>query len=335
MKILITGGAGFIGSNFTRYFVKKYPEYKIVVYDKLTYAGNLDNLKDLESHKNYNFIKGDVCDLDFLIEIVKETDAIIHFAAESHVDNSIGNSLIFTMSNAYGTHALLEAARQSKNIKKIIHVSTDEVYGEILKDKSKEDDKLDPTNPYSASKAAAEMIVQSYIRTYKLPVMITRANNVYGPYQYPEKIIPKFVTNLILGKKVPLHGRGNNVRTYIHTEDFCNAMDIIFHKGKIGETYNIGTENDVSNIELTKKILKIMNKSEDLIGFIADRPFNDMRYSIDSSKLENLGWKPKVPFEKGLKDTINWYQENEWWWMKILRKRFKNENWYDTPQENG
>ncbi len=316
MKILITGGAGFIGSNFVRYLVKNYPKYEIINYDKLTYAGNLENLKDIENYPNYKFIRGDVCNFEFLCYILKDIDAIIHFAAESHVDNSYGNSLIFTKSNAYGTHVLLEAARKN-NIKKIIHVSTDEVYGDILEGSFKETDKLEPNNPYSASKAAAEMIVRSYYQTYKIPVIMTRGNNVFGPFQYPEKIIPRFVTNLLENKKIPLHGDGSPIRTYIHTEDLCRALDIVFHKGVIGETYNIGTQDEISNLDLTKKILRKMGKDESYIEFVHDRLFNDKRYSIDLSKIISLGWKQECSFDEGLTKTIEWYKDNKTWWEPL------------------
>lgn len=316
MKILVTGGAGFIGSNFVRYLVKKYPEYFIINYDKLTYAGNLNNLKDIENFPNYKFIWGDICNFEFLCHLLKDVDAIVHLAAESHVDNSYGNSLTFTKSNTYGTHVLLEAARKN-NIKKIIHVSTDEVYGEILEGSFKEDDKLEPNNPYSASKAAAEMIVRSYYKTYKMPIIIVRGNNVYGPFQYPEKIISKFITNLLEDKKVPLHGDGSPIRTYIYVDDFCEALDIVFHKGKIGEIYNIGTNDEFSNLEVTKKILEKMGKDESYIEFVPDRPFNDRRYSIDNSKLKSLGWKQKHSFEEGLNKTIEWYKQHEEWWKPL------------------
>jgi len=317
MKILITGGAGFIGSNFVRYMVNKYPEHKFLVFDKLTYAGNLDNLKDIESKENYHFIHGDVCDLNFMVYILKYVDVVFHLAAESHVDNSIGNSLEFTRTNALGTHVILEAARIN-GVKKFIHVSTDEVYGDIEEGSFSESDKLAPNNPYSASKAAAEMIAQGYLKTYKMPIIMTRGNNTYGPYQYPEKIVPKFVCNLIQGKKVPIHGSGLHIRSYIHVHDVCRALDTIFQKGEIGEIYNIGTAFELPNIELTKLILKKMGKDESFIEHIEDGPFNDTRYSIDLRKIEALGWKPEIEFEQGINETIQWYIDNPGWWKKIL-----------------
>jgi dTDP-glucose 4,6-dehydratase len=318
MKILITGGAGFIGSNVVRHFVNKYPEHQIINYDKLTYAGNLENLKDIEKKPNYKFICGDICDFKTLKELLKDIDAVIHLAAESHVDNSIGNSLIFTMSNVYGTHALLEAARIN-NIKKFLHISTDEVYGDIEKGSFKEKDKLEPNNPYSASKAAAEMIVRSYYKTYKMSILMTRGNNVYGPYQYPEKIISRFITDLIENKKVPLHGNGSNIRTYIYVEDCCEAIDLVFNKGKFGEIYNIGTTDEISNLELTKKIIKLMGKDEDMIEFVKDRPFNDKRYSVDLTKINKLGWKQRHTFDEGIRKTIRWYKENPEWWKRLKK----------------
>lgn len=325
MRILITGGAGFIGSNFTRYMVNKYPQHHFIVYDKITYAGNLNNLKDLSDKKNYEFIQGDVCDLSFLIHLLKNIDVVFHLAAESHVDNSIGNSLEFNKSNSYGTHVLLEACRFN-NIKKFIHVSTDEVYGDIMEGSFKEDEKLSPNNPYSATKAAAEMIVRGYLITYKLPIIITRGNNVYGPYQYPEKIIPKFICQLLENKKVTLHGKGGNVRKYIYVDDVCKALDIIFTNGKIGEIYNIGTDYELSNIEIAKVLIEKLGKDESYIEIIADRPFNDRRYSLHLDKISSLGWKPEISLEEGINKTINWYKNNAWWWTDVLKKEFYRKN---------
>ncbi len=313
MNVLITGGAGFMGSDFARFMANKYHQHNFIIYDKLTYAGDIRNLKDIQDKPNYKFVKGDVCDFKFLIGILKDVDCIFNLAAESHVDNSIGNSLIFTMSNTYGTHVLLEAARLN-NIKKFVHVSTDEVYGDIENGSFKEKSILSPNNPYSASKAGAEMIARSYYKTYKMPIVIVRGNNVFGPYQYPEKIIPKFITKLLEDKKIPLHGSGSNIRTYIYAEDFSNALDAIFNKGEIGEIYNIGTSDELSNLEIAKLILKSMGKDESYIEFVEDRPFNDKRYSINIRKLKMLGWKQEYKFEQGLDKTIGWYKENKNWW---------------------
>lgn len=320
MRILVTGGAGFMGSNFIRLIVNKYPQHQIINYDKLTYAADLRNLDGIKSNKNYKFVKGDVCNFKFLVRSLKDVDCIVHLAAESHVDNSIGNSLIFTTSNTYGTHVLLEAARLN-NIKKFLHVSTDEVYGDIEKGSFKEDSILSPNNPYSASKAGAEMIARSYHKTYKMPITIVRGNNVFGPYQYPEKIIPRFITSLLEGKKVPLHGSGSNIRTYIFIEDFADALDLVFNKGKIGEVYNLGTSDEISNLELAKLILKKLGKGESCIDFVEDRPFNDKRYSIDLSKIKALGWKQRYSFGEGLNRTVEWYKGNKWWWRNKINKK--------------
>ena len=322
MNILVTGGAGFMGSHFVRFMVNRYHNHSIINYDKLTYAGDLRNLKDIEKKKNYKFVKGDVCNLKFLIKLLKDVDCVVHLAAESHVDNSVGNSLIFTTSNAYGTHVLLEAARLNR-IKKFIHVSTDEVYGDIEKGSFREDSILNPNNPYSASKAAAEMVIRSYYKTYRLPIIIVRSNNVYGPNQYPEKIIPKFVTSLLENKKVTLHGDGSNIRTYIYADDFSNAMGLVFEKGKFGEIYNIGTSDELTNLNMAKLILKKMGKGGNCIDFVEDRPFNDRRYSIDISKIKAMGWKQNHAFDEGLDLTIKWYRENKGWWKgKINNSNF-------------
>ncbi len=315
MKILVTGGAGFIGSAFIRHMVKKYPSYHIICFDKLTYAGNMDNLREVDHKPNFEFIKGDVEDLNFLVWLFKHVDMVIHFAAESHVDNSLGNSLLFTKSNVIGTHSILEACRVSK-VKKLIHISTDEVYGDILEGSFNEDAKLNPTNPYSASKAAAEMMLKSYIKTYKLPAIVLRPNNNYGPFQYPEKIISRFSTRLIQGKKVPLHSP-KPIRTYLHVDDTARAIDIVLHKGVIHETYNIGTTDEISNIDLTRKMLQFYGRDESYVQLVDDRPFNDLRYSVDHSKIEALGWKQQISFEDGLQHTLNWYAENKWWWENM------------------
>src|SRR3989344_2956443 len=318
MKILVTGGAGFMGSNFIRFMVNKYPQHQIINYDKLTYAADLRNLDDIKHKKNYKFVKGDVCNFKFLVKFLKEVDCIIHLAAESHVDNSIGNSLIFTTSNTYGTHVLLEAARLN-NVKKFLHVSTDEVYGDIEKGSFKEDSILNPNNPYSASKAGAEMIARSYHKTYKMPITIVRGNNVFGPCQYPEKIIPAFITRLLQDKKIPLHGDGSNIRTYIYADDFSLALETAFNKGKAGEIYNIGTKDERSNIQIAKTLIKKLSKDESYIDNVKDRPFNDKRYSIDTTKIKALGWKQKHKFETALDETIGWYKKNKEWWKDKVK----------------
>lgn len=323
MRVLVTGGAGFMGSNFVRFMVNKYSSYKITNYDKLTYAADLRNLEDIKNKKNYKFVKGDICNFRLLSRVLKGVDYVVHLAAESHVDNSIGNSLIFTMSNVYGTHVLLEAARLN-NVKRFVHVSTDEVYGDIERGSFKEDSVLNPNNPYSASKAGAEMIARSYYKTYKMPIIIVRGNNVFGPYQYPEKIIPKFITRLLENKKVALHGDGSHIRTYIYVEDFSNALDVVFHRGKIGEIYNIGTSDEISNLELTKLLLHKLAKDKSYIEFVEDRLFNDKRYSINLKKIKMLGWLQQYSFEQGLNKTLKWYKENrEWWKSKVNNNLIK------------
>lgn len=322
MKIMITGGAGFMGSNFVRYMVNKYPQHQFINFDKLTYAGNLENLRDIENKKNYEFIKGDICDLNFLCQLLKDVDFLFHFAAESHVDNSIGNSLEFTKSNSYGTHVLLEAAKSS-HLKRIIHVSTDEVYGDILEGEFSEEDRLNPTNPYSASKAAAEMIVKGYLKTYKMPIILVRGCNNYGPYQYPEKIIPRLITDLIENKKFPLHSP-TPIRCFIHVLDFCEAIDTVFREGQIGHVYNVATDFEISNLDLVKIVLKEMKGDESSIELVKDRPFNDRRYRTSNYKLKSLGWKPKILFEQGIRDTIKWYKENEKWWKPLKKVLEKN-----------
>lgn len=321
MKILVTGGAGFIGSNFIRYMMKKYPDLKIVNLDKLTYAGNLENLKDVESNENYEFIKGDICDQGLVGETVKKHnfDAIINFAAETHVDRSIMEPGDFIQTDVYGTFILLEAVREYE-VSKYVQISTDEVYGDIPSGEfSKEDDPLKPSSPYSASKAGGDWQVLAHHRTYDLPVVITRCSNNYGPYQYPEKIIPLFITNLIEKKKIPVYGDGQQVRDWLYVDDHCSAIDLVLRKGKIGEVYNIGANQnpEITNLELTKRIMKDLGTDESMIEYVKDRPGHDLRYAVDCSKIKELGWKAKIDFEQGINKTIDWYRKNESWWKKI------------------
>jgi len=324
--ILVTGGAGFIGSNFIHYIARKYPEYRIINLDKLTYAGNLENLKDIENNSNYKFIKGDIADRKIIDEIFKSRniDAVINFAAESHVDRSIEDPGVFIQTDIYGTYVLLEAVKKNDS-KVFLQISTDEVYGSIENGSFKEDYPLKPNSPYSASKAGAEMIVRSFYKTYKTPVIITRTSNNFGPYQYPEKLIPLFVTNLIDDIKVPLYGDGMNVRDWIYVDDNCSALDIVLHKGGIGEVYNIGAGNEKPNIWITKKIIEIIGKSEDMIEPVTDRPGHDRRYSVDCSKIKNeFGWNARYNFEEALKKTVRWYMGNEHWWRPLKKKVFKH-----------
>ena len=307
-KMLITGGAGFIGSNFIHYILSKYNDYQVINLDKLTYAANLDNLKDIEDNKNYRFIHGDIADQEFIFKLFENEkfDIVINFAAESHVDNSILNPQIFTITNILGTQVLLDACRKY-NIKRFHQVSTDEVYGELpLDDKNilfTEKTPLNPSSPYSASKASADMLVKSYYRTYSLPITISRCSNNYGPYQHLEKLIPLMISKAINNDNLPVYGNGLNVRDWLHVYDHCTAIDLIIHEGKIGEIYNIGGNNEKSNIDVVKIILKELGKSEKLIKYV-----NDIRYAIDSTKIKTaLNWKPVYSFEKGILDTIKWY----------------------------
>lgn len=312
-KVLITGGAGFIGSNFIHYILSKYNDYQVINLDKLTYAANLDNLKDIEDNKNYRFIHGDIADQEFIFKLFENEkfDIVINFAAESHVDNSILNPQIFTITNILGTQVLLDACRKY-NIKRFHQISTDEVYGELpLDDKSilfTEKTPLNPSSPYSASKASADMLVKSYYRTYSLPITISRCSNNYGPYQHLEKLIPLMISKAINNDNLPVYGNGLNVRDWLHVYDHCTAIDLIIHEGKIGEIYNIGGNNEKSNIDVVKIILKELGKSEKLIKYVNDRPGHDLRYAIDSTKIKTtLNWNPVYSFEKGILDTIKWY----------------------------
>ena len=312
-KMLITGGAGFIGSNFIHYILSKYNDYQVINLDKLTYAANLDNLKDIEDNKNYRFIHGDIADQEFIFKLFENEkfDIVINFAAESHVDNSILNPQIFTITNILGTQVLLDACRKY-NIKRFHQVSTDEVYGELPLDDNSilftEKTPLNPSSPYSASKASADMLVKSYYRTYSLPITISRCSNNYGPYQHLEKLIPLMISKAINNDNLPVYGKGLNVRDWLHVYDHCTAIDLIIHEGKIGEIYNIGGNNEKSNIDVVKIILKELGKSEKLIKYVNDRPGHDLRYAIDSTKIKTtLNWKPVYSFEKGILDTIKWY----------------------------
>ena len=319
--ILVTGGAGFIGSNFIYYMMDKYPDYKIINLDKLTYAGNLENLKDIEDSKNYEFVKGDIADKPIVESIFEKSkiDAIVNFAAESHVDRSIEEPGVFIKTDVYGTFVLLEAAKAG-NCKLFLQISTDEVYGSIEDGSFKEGDPLLPNSPYSASKAGAEMIVRSFFKTYGTPVIITRTSNNFGPYQYPEKLIPLFVTNLIDGIKVPLYGDGMNIRDWIYVDDNCKALDLVLHGGRLGEIYNIGAGNEEPNVWITKKLIELLGKTEEMIKPVEDRLGHDRRYSVDCSKLKaELGWDTEYDFEHALEKTVSWYRDNEEWWRPLKK----------------
>ena len=325
MKILVTGGAGFIGSCFIRYMLGKYPDYKIINLDALTYAGNLESLDDIKDNPNYSFVRGNICNFELVSMIMDNVDAVINFAAESHVDRSITGPEIFVETNIKGTLNLLQCAKQS-NVPRYIQISTDEVYGTLGETGYfTEDTPLAPNSPYSASKASADLLVRSYFETYKMPVIITRCSNNYGPYQYPEKLIPFFISLLLRGEKVPVYGDGLNVRDWLYVYDHCSAIDAVLHNGRVGEVYNIGGNNEKSNLEITKLILKALNKGEDSIQFVDDRPGHDRRYAMCSDKIQNeLGWHQSVTFEEGLNNTIDWYLHNQEWLgnMEIKKEYF-------------
>ncbi|MEN8252701.1 MAG: dTDP-glucose 4,6-dehydratase [Patescibacteria group bacterium] len=328
MKILVTGGAGFIGANYIRYILEKYPKDKIVNLDALTYAGNLDNLKEVEENENYKFVHGDILDGVLVNELVSDADVIVHFAAESHVDRSILNSDAFVRTNVNGTLVLLEAAKNNGNVR-FHHVSTDEVYGSLDKDDPafSEVTAYDPRSPYSASKASSDHFVRSYFHTHKLPITISNCSNNYGPYQFPEKLIPLFVTNLTDDKKVPVYGTGENIRDWLHVKDHCIAIDKIVREGSIGQTYCVGGNAEKTNLEITNIVLEAMGKSEKEIEYVEDRKGHDKRYAINYEKIKTeLGWEPSVTFEEGIADTIKWYKENEQWWRRIQSGEYSNQN---------
>ncbi len=319
MKILVTGGAGFIGSNFIRYILSNHPGYQIVNLDKLTYAGNLDNLSDVEDCPDCQFVKGDICDADLVNGVVADDiDAIVHFAAESHVDRSIYDPAVFVKTNVLGTQVLLECALKYK-VERFIHISTDEVYGTLGKEGSfKETSLLSPNSPYAASKASADLLVRAHSETFGVPAIITRCSNNYGPYQFPEKLIPLFITNALCNQELPVYGDGLYIRDWIYVEDHCKALDVILHKGRVGEVYNIAGGNEKTNLEITDLILKNLNKPKSLVQHVKDRPAHDRRYSLDCSKIEaELGWKPETPIEDGISKTVDWYVSHQEWWQKV------------------
>lgn len=318
MNVLVTGGAGFIGSNFIKHFFSVFPEAKITNLDKLTYAGRLENLKEVESNKNYSFIKGDICDKKIVAKAAKDSDLIINFAAESHVDRSITSPEDFIKTDVFGTFVLLEEARK-KDIG-IIQISTDEVYGSINNGFFSEDSPLMPSSPYSASKAGADRLAFSYFKTYGLDVKITRSSNNFGPNQFPEKLIPLFVTNLLENKKVPVYGDGKNSRDWIFVKDNCDAIIKVMEKGKKGETFNAGAGNEKTNLEVTEFILNELGKNKSMIEFVEDRKGHDLRYALDCTKINDLGFKPEHSFETALKETISWYKQNSWWWEPLKKK---------------
>lgn len=338
MKILVTGGAGFIGSNFVYYELDNYPNDEVICLDKLTYAGNLETLEVAMKNPKFKFVKGDIADRAFVDELFasEKPDVVVNFAAESHVDRSIENPEIFLQTNVIGTSVLMDACRKYGNIR-YHQVSTDEVYGDLPLDRPDlfftETTPLHTSSPYSASKASADLLVQAYYRTYKLPVTISRCSNNYGPYHFPEKLIPLMIANALNDKKLPVYGKGENVRDWLYVEDHCSAIDLIIRKGKIGEVYNIGGHNERTNLEVVKTIIKELGKSEDLIEFVTDRPGHDRRYAIDPTKIHNeLGWLPATKFDDGIKKTIDWYLTHKSWWKKIISGEYKD--YYDKMYKN-
>ena len=325
MKLLVTGGCGFIGSNFILHMINKYPNYQIINLDKLTYAGNKANLVSVEKNPQYEFVEGDICDAKLVDECMKKVDAVVHFAAESHVDRSILFASEFVKTNVLGTQVLLDSALRN-GLKRFHHISTDEVFGELGEiGKFSETTPYNPRSPYSASKAGSDHLARAYFATFNLPVTISNCSNNYGPYQFPEKLLPLFITNLIDSKKVPVYGKGQNIRDWIHVIDHCEAIDLILHKGKIGETYCVGGNAELTNMQITKMILNEFGFGEEMITYVEDRKGHDFRYAIDFSKITSeLGWTPKHNFESGLKETIKWYKENEKWWRSLKEKVITN-----------
>jgi dTDP-glucose 4,6-dehydratase len=315
--MMVTGGAGFIGCNFARHVARARPDWEIVVLDKLTYAGRRENLADLQGRPGFAFVQGDIADKEAVAAVLPGCAYVVNFAAETHVDRSLYDAGSFIQTDVYGTFVLLEEARRSRELKTFVQISTDEVYGSVETGSSRETDALMPRNPYSASKAGADRLAYSYFATYGLPVIVTRASNNYGAYQYPEKVIPLFVTHAMDGIPVPLYGDGMNVRDWLHVDDHCRAIDLLLERGRPGETYNIGGGNEVRNIDLTRRILSLVGRPESLIKPVTDRPGHDRRYSLDCAKLRAMGWAPQVPFDDGLRRTVDWYRAHEAWWRPI------------------
>jgi dTDP-glucose 4,6-dehydratase len=334
VKVLVTGGAGFIGSNFVRYALATHPDWQVTTLDKLTYAGRLENLESVKDDPRHRFVKGDVADAAVAAPLVRASDVVVHFAAETHVDRSIKNAGEFITTDVYGTFVLLEAARENPGLRRFVQISTDEVYGSVPEGSSVETDELRPRNPYSASKAGADRLAYSYWATYKVPVVITRASNNYGPNQFPEKIIPLFITNLIDDIPVPLYGDGQNERDWLHVEDHCRGVDLLIENGTAGEVYNIGGGNEVKNVDLTHRILELVGKPTSLIRPVADRPGHDRRYSLDTTKLKSLGWRPRHEFVQGLAETVAWYKQNERWWRPIKDQDPEFKKYYQAQYGN-
>ncbi len=334
IRVLVTGGAGFIGSNFVRWAHNAHPDWQITTLDKLTYAGRLDNLADVAESSRHRFVHGDIANTAVAAPLVRESELVVHFAAETHVDRSIQSAADFITTDVIGTFVLLEAARQAPALRRFIQISTDEVYGSVPEGASTETDELRPRNPYSASKAGADRLAYSYWATYDVPVIVTRASNNYGRNQFPEKVIPLFVTNAIDNIALPLYGDGLNVRDWLHVDDHCRAIDLVIEQGTNGEVYNIGGGNEVRNVDLTRRILDLTGRPGSLIRPVADRPGHDRRYALDTTKLRRLGWTPAAEFESGLAATVDWYRRNEQWWRPIKEKDQAFRDYYKTQYGN-
>jgi len=328
--VLVTGGAGFIGSNFVRYALEAHPDWRVTTLDKLTYAGRRENLHDVMAHPRHTFVHGDIADATVAAPLVEQSDIVVHFAAETHVDRSIAAAGDFIHTDVFGTFVLLEAARRAPRLRRFVQISTDEVYGSVPEGASRETDELRPRNPYSASKAGADRLAYSYWATYEVPVIVTRASNNYGPYQFPEKVIPLFVTNAIDDIPVPLYGDGRNVRDWLHVVDHCRGIDLLIDRGRNGEVYNIGGGNEVQNVDLTHRILDLLGKPVSLIKPVQDRLGHDRRYALDTTKLKALGWHPETDFADGLAATVDWYRRNDWWWRPIKEQDPAFRAYYDA-----
>jgi dTDP-glucose 4,6-dehydratase len=331
MKLVVTGGAGFIGSNFVRHVLREHPDDRIVNFDKLTYAGNPANLADVERDPRYAFVQGDICDAALVRDVLRGADAAVNFAAESHVDRSLVEPNAFLRTDVFGVFTLLEAVRELRT-PRLLHISTDEVYGSVTEGSSTEQDALRPSNPYSASKASGDLMALSYWRTHRVPVVITRSSNNFGPYQYPEKVVPLFITNALDEQPLPLYGDGRNVRDWLYVLDNCAAIDLVLRSGRDGEVYNVGGGHEVENVVLTQEILKLTGKPETLIRRVADRPGHDRRYSVDSTKIGRLGWAPRHRFAAALETTVRWYREHEPWWRPLKSGEFRS--WYERQYAN-
>ena len=331
MKLVVTGGAGFIGSNFVRHVLREHPDDRVVNFDKLTYAGNPANLADVEGDPRYVFVQGDICDATLVRDVLRGVDAIVNFAAESHVDRSLVEPDAFLRTDVFGVFTLLEAVRELR-IPRLLHISTDEVYGSVTEGSSTEEDPLRPSNPYSASKASGDLMALSYWRTHRVPVVITRSSNNFGPYQYPEKVVPLFITNALDEQPLPLYGDGRNVRDWLYVLDNCAAIDLVLRTGRDGEVYNVGGGHEVENVVLTREILKLTGKPETLIRRVVDRPGHDRRYSVESTKIGRLGWAPRHRFDAALEATVRWYREHEAWWRPLKSGEFRS--WYERQYAN-